>query len=198
MPQNESHVLTFEFTGRTSRRDDAHDFVETEPQLITQLNAKSTEIARTIQQEIERSLPPSVGARVEIAFHEGSVRITGLVVILDWMATLGSAAEFTILLRQLIRIAIQQVIRPWLTGYDPVQMTVRRTASIPDPSPSDYAGRPPTTTQGKYDPQLDAVRQERESAIARLIRLDRLRSMMLVTLLNTLLLLVLIVFQLMR
>lgn len=84
-------------------------------QAIYFLNNESDRIAQQIQQEIKRSLPPSVHVEAQLSFFEGSIGWEGVILVLDWMARLGGTAEFIGVLVTIIRIAVNRVLRRWLS-----------------------------------------------------------------------------------
>ncbi len=105
-------LFMFEFRGhadiRPSERPDNDEFVGF-------LNNVSGRIAQEIQQEIKRALPPSVNVEAQISFFQGSVTWEGVIVVLDWMARLGGTAEFLGVLVTLVQIAVDRVLRRWLS-----------------------------------------------------------------------------------
>jgi hypothetical protein len=110
MPDNP--IYFFEFEGRAQT-----DQFEKEPfdeELVFFLNDNTFQISEEIRQGMRQMLPPFVEVQVELNFYQGSISWTGIIIILDWMARLGGAAELVVMLSTVIRIVVKAVIQRWI------------------------------------------------------------------------------------
>jgi len=160
-------IHVFEFNGRAIiDQHDKNDISYRE--IVFKFNNQSYKISEEIQTEISRTLPPSVMVQTQIQFFDGSIAWTGIVTILDWMARLAGAAELVGILNVIIRSAIERVMRRWLLGW----LDMRGNMSI----------------------QVEVIPQNiGTSKIAK--KYDIFRRLFFITVLNTLLLLIVIVVQ---
>lgn len=124
---DESRLLLFEFRGRAETR--AKETPE-ESEIAFFLNDQSDIIEREIQQEIRRTLPLGVNIETQIRFYEGSIAWEGIVVILDWMARLAGAAEFVGILSKIVKAAVERVLQRWLGRRNQLPIPVRVVGPI--------------------------------------------------------------------
>jgi hypothetical protein len=116
-----SDILTIQFSGRVllKRRfeEDSVDSKESENDFIQRnkivrwLDRHSDFIADDIRREIKKVLPPGVQVNANIDFNYGSIEWAGVVIILDWMARLGSSAGLVEYIVKGVKIAVDKVVR---------------------------------------------------------------------------------------
>lgn len=81
--------------------------------VIQELNQKSDSIAQQIERELRKILPPQFSVQAEVSFSEGSIVMTGTVVLLTWLSSVATATvreEFESQFKEVIRVAVKRVI----------------------------------------------------------------------------------------
>lgn len=79
--------------------------------MVYSLNDEAEEISDRIAREVKRSLPPGIVVVADISFTVGSLEFAGIVTVVNWMAVLGGAAQFTGILSRLVQAAVRRVLR---------------------------------------------------------------------------------------
>jgi hypothetical protein len=116
-----SEILTIQFSGRAvSRRkldensinskESKDDFINRN-EIVPWLDSHSDYIAEDIEREIKKALPPGVQVNANIEFNYGSIEWAGVVIILDWMARLGSSAGLIEYIAKGVKIAVDKIVR---------------------------------------------------------------------------------------
>jgi hypothetical protein len=91
---NELQMLMIEFHGSAyfvEDEDGEIDFgrenkdTRRQRQAVERLNRSSIEIAREIQKELKRVLPPSINAQAQVRFEDGSVTWSGVILLIQAM-----------------------------------------------------------------------------------------------------------------
>lgn len=115
-----SETLTIQFSGRAASRkldensinskESKDDFIHRN-EIVPWLDSRSDYIAEDIEREIKKTLPPGVQVNVNIEFSYGSIEWAGVVIILDWMARLGSSAGLIEYIAKGVKIGVNKVVR---------------------------------------------------------------------------------------
>lgn len=119
---NEPRMFIFEFRGRAETEQtfvtgqSSSENGVRDSELVRALNEHSLEIAREIQREMARLLPPSVVVQAQIEFYEGSAAFEGVIIVLDWMARLAGAIDLALMLTRPMRSVIRRVLRQQISG----------------------------------------------------------------------------------
>ena len=167
----EAGIFLFKFAGRAVTRASVNE-EESESIIVRQLNEVSYEIAEEIQEEVRRVLPPSVLVQSEIQFFEGSISWIGVVTVLDWMARIAGAVELIEMFSNAIQFVVERVMRRWLSGRRiPIRLRL--------------AG--PIQVEVSYQMPESAKRQS-----------DQIRALLVLSALNTLLLVAFLISQILQ
>jgi len=116
-----SEILTIQFSGRAvskrkldensiNSKESKDDFMHRN-EIVPWLDSRSDYIAEEIEREIKKTLPPGVQVNVNIEFNYGSIEWAGVVIILDWMARLGSSAGLIEYIAKGVKIGVDKIVR---------------------------------------------------------------------------------------
>ena len=83
-------------------------------QAVERLNRSSIEIAREIQRELKRVLPPSINAQAQIRFEDGSVTWSGVILLIQAMGLVVDFVGFAEITKKLAEITVDRVVRRWV------------------------------------------------------------------------------------
>jgi hypothetical protein len=119
---NELQMLMVEFHGTASFAEEQEveiDFGQRNEfrrhrKEIELLNSNSNEIAREIQRELRRVLPPSITAQAQIRFEEGSITWSGVILLIQAMGMVVDFVGFAEITKKLAEITIDRVVRRWV------------------------------------------------------------------------------------
>ncbi|MEK6753662.1 MAG: hypothetical protein AABZ00_15510 [Chloroflexota bacterium] len=120
---NELQMLMIEFHGSAyfvEDEDGEIDFgrenkdTRQQRQAVERLNRSSIEIAREIQRELKRVLPPSINAQAQIRFEDGSVTWSGVILLIQAMGLVVDFVGFAEITKKLAEITVDRVVRRWV------------------------------------------------------------------------------------
>lgn len=124
---NELQMLMVEFHGTANFAEDQDtdiDFGRDRNEFrrhrkeIEFLNDNSNEIAREIQRELRRVLPPSINVQTQIRFEEGSIEWSGVILLIQAMGMVVDFVGFAEITKKLAEITIDRVVRRWVYGIN--------------------------------------------------------------------------------
>ncbi len=122
-------------------------------EVINLLNGKADSIAQQLEREIRRFLPPQTSVQAEVSFSEGSIMMTGTILLIQWLGSTALAAardEFSNQFKEVIRVGIQRVLSrvlrdfPGLLGpmeIDPIRVDSPETLSSHGEESTEDTGR---------------------------------------------------------
>jgi len=143
---DEFQLSVFYFTGKTQLLQVANKSDRAEnDKIVSRLNKSSEEIAKQIESEIQRFLPPFVNVQVGVQFSSGSILMTGTVALFTWVGTTIFKAGKDELEKQL-GDAIKAVIQRVISRFLPSESTAPVNISITTQNTGKEIGAPASTS----------------------------------------------------
>lgn len=123
---NQSSLISFKVNGEIELDGGSPQwrreiYPEVELELVDSLNEHADDIAKDIEQQIQRSLSTAVNLESEIYFYHGSIDFEVIIYVLDWMARIADSVDFITMLTPYVQLVIGRVLRNWLRKHGPSQ-----------------------------------------------------------------------------
>ena len=113
---NTPYMMVFEFRGLATADQRSEQGERESARTVAFLNEQSRGIGVEIQRGLE-SVLPSVRARVQISFREGTVHFEGQV-ILEWLGHVVDAITLIIFATQAIQFVVRRVLQRWFMRWN--------------------------------------------------------------------------------